>query len=148
MKKRFTLAIMLMLCMNFMYSGNPEISMRINKQQQQSHTYSPQKTGGAWLAIGGGAAVVGSVYKVFLMNAPVPDMNNYSTSEAYNSAMNRYNRQQRAANTVLYSSVAVAGISFIFAGIELFQAPVMDNNKVTLQLKSSGTTAGLCLKFK
>lgn len=134
----------------FANAGEPEISMYIKpvKKQTNESKFLNGNNAGGWAMVGGASLFAGSMIKLFTSTMEVPDANNFDTYEGYKRQLDTYNSNMKTTNTIFYGCLGLSGFCFLVSGLELANRPVVTTEKVTLKIKSTPGTVGLCLNFK
>lgn len=142
MKKSILFVVLILFTITNNFSTPP----RIIKSKQK---YNGLNGAGAWFMIAGGSLFVGGIAKVVGNGQTPPDIKDYSTIEAYNKSLNKYDHNQDLCNNVFGAGIGIAGLSFIFAGADMFFASrnLKLNEQTTMNLRTNKNGLTLCLNF-
>ena len=119
-------------------------------QTSEKHKYNGFNGAGLYVGIAGTSLMAAGVCRILAANDPAPTFNANTNIDDYNKSFKKWEKNQKTYNSIFGAGMAVAGLSMIFAGADLYYGS--RNLKVSetayLQFKASPTQAGLCLNFK
>lgn len=134
----------------FANAGEPEISMYIkpSKKQTNESKFLNGNNAGGWAMVGGASLFAGSMIKLFTSTLEAPDAGDFESYDKYKQSLDKYNNNVKNTNMVFYGTLGLSGFCFLVSGLELANRPVVTTEKVSLKIKSTPSTVGLCLNFK
>lgn len=126
----------------------PKFSMFAKKDSLKVARFSSAQKGCYWLVFSGISLIGVSAINQVKQSQSVPEVSNFVTVEQYNKANDKYINNQKVYKTSINATIAVTGISIIIAAGYFLESKLVENDKISLNLKSNQTGIGLCLNFK